>query len=107
MALPGLPSVASYPGSELLQDGPLAPPLAGPSAVALWALLHPADDLEGLQVNQQRTGMYATIAAWVSVALALALTLSNGGPFVVLLIATAIIAISVTSYWAGKSQHLS
>lgn len=74
---------------------------------ALWALLHPADDLEGLQVNQQRTGMYATIAAWISVALALALTLSNGGPFVVLLIATAIIAISVTSYWARKSQHLS
>ena len=51
--------------------------------------------------------MYAIIAAWVSVALALALTLSNGGPFVVLVIATAIIAISVTSYWARKSQHLS
>lgn len=58
-------------------------------------------------MNQRRTGMYATIAAWVSVVLALALTLSIGGPFVVLLVATAIIAISVTSYWARKSQQLS
>lgn len=56
-------------------------------------------------MNQQRTGMYVTIAAWISVVLALALTLSFEGPFMVLLIFTVIIAISVTSYWARKSQQ--
>ncbi|MFI8598276.1 hypothetical protein ACIGDM_13295 [Rothia koreensis] len=54
----------------------------------------------------QRTAIFATVSAWVAVLLALGLTLlAKGGPMLILLAFTAVIALSVTFYWSMRIRQ--